>query len=69
MMKYGQNAKVAGKIVFSREGAARVYKTLCRMFNDHPSMETAAIIGSVESDLMKLGFTPEEIEKLETETY
>lgn len=67
-MKYGVNARVGNKIVFTREGAIEAYKIFCNIFNKYMSLEASVVLSDATLDMFKLGFTPEEVEEIEIST-
>lgn len=64
-MKYGNGAKVGNKVVFSPLGAVEAYRTYCDIFNREMSLEASAICSDAAEDMHRLGFSWEEIEKIE----
>lgn len=64
-MSYGNGAKVGNRIVFSREGAIKAYSDFCKLFAENISIEASVICSNAMLDMMKLGFTPEELEAIE----
>lgn len=65
--KYG--AKIGNKQVFTRSGAIEAYKAWCRVFINNATMEAAKICYEAEQDMLRIGFTPDELEAFENETY
>ena len=63
--KYG--AKVGNLTVFTREGAINAYRLFCEVFNKDLSFEASVVQSDAALDMMKLGFTPAEIEDTELE--
>ena len=61
--KYG--AKVGNLHVFTYEGAVNAYKIFCELFNRDMTMEASVIQSEAAEDMHKLGFSWEEIEKIE----
>ncbi len=64
-MKYGVNARVGNKIVFSREGAIEAYKIFVRLFIKYMNMEASIVLGDATEDMIALGFTYAECEDIE----
>lgn len=67
-MTYGKNARVGNAIVFTRQGAIEAYKRFCEVFNKYLNMEASVVLSGAFEDMMKLGFTPDEIEQIEIST-
>jgi hypothetical protein len=65
IMKYGQNAKIANIVVFTREGAINAYKTLARICYDNLTLEASVVLSNAMLDMLALGFTAEECETIE----
>ena len=63
--KYG--AKVGNLTVFTREGAVEAYRLFCEVFNRHRTLEASVVMSDAALDMMKLGFTPAELEDIELE--
>lgn len=68
MKNYGNGAKVGNLTVFSPEGAVRAYKIFCELFNKNMTMEASAVMSNAAEDMHRLGFSWEEIEKIEVST-
>jgi hypothetical protein len=64
-MKYGVNARVGNLVVFSREGAIEAYKNFVRLFNKYMNMEASVVLSDATEDMIALGFTYDECEKIE----
>lgn len=64
-MEFGRNARVGNLTVFSREGAIRAYQIFCEIFNRDMTMEANVAQCGAFEDMIKLGFTPDEIESFE----
>lgn len=62
--KYG--AKVGNLQVFTYEGAINAYKLFCECFNRELTMEASVVSSKAAEDMHRLGFSWEEIEKIET---
>jgi hypothetical protein len=68
-MKYGVNARVGNKVVFSREGAIDAYKIFVRLFDKYRNMEASIVLGDATEDMIALGFTYAECEDIENLVY
>lgn len=66
---YGMGAKVGNIMVFSRSGAIEAYKKFVKHFAKTKSMEAAKVVSDVEEDMLKLGFSREDLEKFEIQAY
>lgn len=64
-MKYGVNARVGNKVVFSREGAIEAFKNFVRMFVKYGNMEASIVLSNATQDMVALGFTYSECEDIE----
>ena len=60
-------AQVGNQIIFTREGAINRYKTFLDLVYNRNGLDMAGsvVLGEVENDLIKIGFTPEELEQIE----
>ena len=58
-------AKVGHRQVFTKEGAIEIYKMFLSVCYNDVTMESAKVLSEVEHDLNKIGFTWDEIEKIE----
>lgn len=66
----GQNSAMVGNLqVFTYEGAIKAYQLFCQIFNKEMTMEASAILSDASLDLHRLGFSWEEIERFEIETF
>lgn len=63
--KYG--AKVGNLQVFTYEGAERAYRTFLDVCHKDFSMESSAVLSDVSLDMVKLGYTWEQLEQMEIE--
>ena len=63
--KYG--AKIGNIQVFTREGAIRAYKMFAGLFEKYMTMEASAVLYDAAQDMMKIGFTADELEAFEIE--
>ena len=68
MKKYGNGAKVGNITVFSQEGAVKAYVIFCEIFNREMTMEASVVASKAANDMHNLGFTWDEIEKIEIST-
>lgn len=68
MMEYGKNARVGNITVFSREGAIRAFKLFFERFTRDMTMEASIVVSDAMTDMLALGFTPEEVEEIELST-
>ena len=66
-MQYGKNARVGNLKVFNRQGAINAYKIFCAAFNKSMTHEASCVLSDAGLDMVSLGFTPYEIEKIEME--
>ena len=57
---------IGHKTVFTREGAIERYKAFLEVCYHDLSIEGASVLSDVQNDLVKAGFTWEEIEGIET---
>lgn len=60
-------ATVARKLVFTRQGAIDRYKIALEVAYRKFDFAAAHFLTEVEDDLIRIGFTPEELEKIEIE--
>lgn len=62
-------ATVFRRVVFTREGALDRYKLILDyVYNDKGlNMNTSAVLTETEDDLVRIGFTREELEEIEIE--
>lgn len=58
--------KVGNLQVFTYEGAVNAYKIFCELFNREMTMEASVVASKAAEDMHRIGFSWEEIEKLET---
>lgn len=65
--QYG--ASIGHRTVFTRQGAVDRYKLFLKVcYKDHDfGMGESIALGQVEDDLVKIGFTREELEQIETD--
>lgn len=59
--------KVGNKMVFTVEGAERVFRLFARECYSNMSIESMLVMENVGEDMRKLGFTDEDIERMEME--
>jgi hypothetical protein len=62
---YGAN--VGHKTVFTKQGALDRYKACLEVCYNNITMEGAYVLGEMQNDLVKIGFTWDEVEKIEIE--
>lgn len=63
--KYG--AKVGSIKVFTKQGAVEAFKKFQILCNTNATMESIYVMQQVEEDMIKLGFTYRDLEKLDIE--
>lgn len=59
--------KVGNITVFTKEGAVEAFRTFQEICYKNISIESAAIMTDIEKDMLKLGFTYQDLEKLDNE--
>lgn len=59
-------AKIGHRTVFTREGAIERYKMFLQVCYSNVTIESATVLSDVEHDMVKIGFTYEELEQMET---
>ena len=61
-------AKIGNIQVFTMDGAINAYKTFLNVCHgDKLTLEGSVVLSEVEEDMIRIGFTAEELEKLEIE--
>ena len=68
-MKYGVNARVGNRIVFSKQGAIEAYKIFVGLFDKYKNMEASIVLEGATEDMISLGFTYAECEDIENLVY
>lgn len=58
-------AKVGGGMVFTYEGARKYYQILVKIAYSDTSVEKTIALATAEEDMVKIGFTWEELEEIE----
>lgn len=62
-------AKVGGLHVFTYEGAERAYRIFLDVCYKAFSMESSAVLSDVSIDMIKLGYTWEQLEQMEVDYF
>jgi len=62
-----QAMNIGGRTVFTREGAINVYRLFLKVCYGDLNNGTAHALAQVEDDMLRVGFTWDEIEAIETE--
>lgn len=60
-------AKVAGRIVFTKESALHIYRLACEVCLTNMKVESAYALSLIADDMVKIGFDLDYLEQVEIE--